>query len=151
MACSYRADPDVPGAQRGHASPVAGRTSTGCGLVVAACSRRRIEELSDEFTVVARDAPGTGHSSAGWGGSLPPEVADRRLTQPMRVVGVPPCSCRCTAWCQCANTPAVRRRRHSGPGAAAEHLNAAIFGSRLVVLRNAGHLCNFETAGQCNQ
>jgi pimeloyl-ACP methyl ester carboxylesterase len=60
--------------------------------------RRQIEWLSDDFTVVAWDAPGAGRSSdppesfgiAGWAGSLPADIAEQRLQQALVLANLSP-------------------------------------------------------------
>jgi pimeloyl-ACP methyl ester carboxylesterase len=216
--------------------------------------RRQLDELSDEFTVVAWDAPGAGRSSdpperfgldgyadclagfletlaldtacvagvsfggilglalqrrhsarssalilasayAGWAGSLPPEVAEQRLRQALALAdGAPqafvgallptmfskpmppemvddfrasmlafhPRGFRAMAWASAEDVRDVLPhvdvptllvygdRDVRAPLTVGEALQAAIAGSRLVVLPDAGHLCNIEAPGEFN-
>jgi pimeloyl-ACP methyl ester carboxylesterase len=216
--------------------------------------RRQLDELSDEFTVVAWDAPGAGRSTdpperfgldgyayclagfleklgldtarvaglsfggilalalqrrysamssalilvsayAGWAGSLPPEVAVRRLRQALALAnGAPeafvgallptmfskpmpretvddfrasmqafhPRGFRAMAWASAEDVRDVLPhvdvptllvygdRDVRAPLMVGEALHLAISGSRLLVLSNAGHLCNIEAPDEFN-
>jgi pimeloyl-ACP methyl ester carboxylesterase len=216
--------------------------------------RSQLDGLSDEFTVVAWDAPGAGHSTdpperfgldgyadclagflarlgldtacvaglsfggilalalqrrhsamssalilasayAGWAGSLPPEAAERRLHQALALADGPPEAfvvallptmfskpmppetvddfrtsmqafhSRGFRAMALASAEDVRDvlphvdvptllvygdRAVRAPLTVAEALQAAISGSRLVVLPDAGHLCNIEAADEFN-
>jgi pimeloyl-ACP methyl ester carboxylesterase len=216
--------------------------------------RRQLDGLSDEFTVVAWDAPGAGRSTdppkrfglegyadclagflerlglaaacvaglsfggvlalalqrrhgavssalilasayAGWGGSLPPEVAERRLRQALALAdGTPqafvaallptmfskpmpretvddfrasmeafhPCGFRAMARASAKDVRDVLPeievptllvygdRDVRAPLAVAEAVQAAISGSRLVVLPDVGHVCNVEAPDEFN-
>jgi pimeloyl-ACP methyl ester carboxylesterase len=216
--------------------------------------RRQLDGLSDEFTVVAWDAPGAGHSSdpperfgldgyarclaafveslrvddvsvaglsfggilalalqrrhaaissalilasayAGWGGSLPSEVAERRLHQALALAdGTPgvfvdallptmfskpmpretvdsfrasmqafhPRGFRAMSRASAEDVRDVLPhvdvptllvyggRDVRAPLTVAEALHAAISGSKLVVLPEAGHLCNLEAPDEFN-
>jgi pimeloyl-ACP methyl ester carboxylesterase len=217
--------------------------------------RRQLDELSDEFTVVAWDAPGAGGSSdppesfgmagyadclagflrrlglerphvaglsfggalalalcrrhaaipttlilasayAGWGGSLPAEVAGRRLQQALRLadlspqefvgallptmfspttppavvdafgasmLGFHPVGFRAMARASAENLRDVLPSINvptllvygevdvRAPMTVAEDLHAAIPGSKLVVLPDAGHVCNTEAPEAFNR
>jgi len=216
--------------------------------------RRQLDELSDEFTVVAWDAPGSGRSSdppetfgvagyadclagfidamglerphvvglsfggalaielsrrhphvartlilasayAGWHGSLPMDVAEQRLQQAIRLADLSPeefvAALLPTMFSEVTDPDAVATFRASllsfhpvgframafasasdlrdalpgidvptlliygdqdvrAPLIIAEELNAAIAGSRLVVLRGVGHVCNIEAPEEFN-
>jgi pimeloyl-ACP methyl ester carboxylesterase len=216
--------------------------------------RRQLDGLSDEFTVVAWDAPGAGRSTdpperfgldgyadclagfldkldldgacvaglsfggilalalhrrhsarssalilasayAGWAGSLPPEVAEQRLRQALALAdGTPeafvaallptmfskpmpretvddfhasmqafhPRGFRAMAVASaedvrdalpCVDIPTLLvygERDVRAPMTVAEALQAAISGSRLVVLPDAGHVCNIEAPNEFN-
>jgi pimeloyl-ACP methyl ester carboxylesterase len=205
--------------------------------------RRQLDELSDQFTVVAWDAPGAGRSSdplerfgldgyadflagfletlgldtacvaglsfggilalalqrrhsarssalilasayAGWAGSLPPEVAEQRIRQalaladgaPEAFVGallptmfskpMPPETVDDFRASMLAFHPrgfgdvlpdvdvptllVYGDRDVRAPLTVGEALQAAISGSRLVVLPDAGHLCNIEAPDKFN-
>ncbi len=133
---------------------------------------------------------------AGWGGSLPIDVADQRLQQALRLADLPPDEfvgellptmfSKATAACdhrrvRCEHVgvpsgrlpgngscvgrgPAPRTAPISvptllvygdedvrAPLTIAHDLEAAISGSRLVVLPGAGHLCNIEAADEFNR
>jgi pimeloyl-ACP methyl ester carboxylesterase len=216
--------------------------------------RRQLDELSDEFTVVAWDAPGTGRSSdpperfglddyadrlagfmatlgldaacvaglsfggilalalqrrhsamssalilasayAGWAGSLPPEIAEQRLRQALALAGGAPATFvdallptmfyrtlpRETVNAFHASMQAFHPRGFRAMARAsaedvrdvlpnidvptlllygdrdvraplpiAEALHVAISGSKLVVLPDAGHVCNVEAPDEFN-
>jgi pimeloyl-ACP methyl ester carboxylesterase len=216
--------------------------------------RRQLDGLSDEFTVIAWDAPGAGRSTdppewfglddyadclagfleklgldtarvaglsfggilalalqrrhsamsaalilasayAGWEGSLPPEVAEQRLRQALALAdGTPqafvvallptmfskpmpretvddfrasmqafhPRGFRAMARASAEDVRDVLRHIHvptlllygdrdvRAPLTVAEALQAAISGSSLVVLQDAGHLCNIEAPDEFN-
>jgi pimeloyl-ACP methyl ester carboxylesterase len=216
--------------------------------------RRQLDALSDEFTVIAWDAPGAGRSTdpperfgldgyagclagflerlgldaacvaglsfggilalalqrrhsavagalilasayAGWAGSLPPEVAERRLRQALALAdGTPeafvaallptmfskrmpretvddfrasmrafhPRGFRAMARASAEDARDVLPhgdvptllvygdRDERAPLTVAQDLQAAISGSRLVVLPDAGHACNIEAPGEFN-
>jgi pimeloyl-ACP methyl ester carboxylesterase len=216
--------------------------------------RRQLDGLSDEFTVIAWDAPGAGRSTdpperfgldgyadclagfletlglgtacvaglsfggilalalqrrhsavssalilasayAGWAGSLPPELAEQRLRQALALAdGKPeafvaallptmfsktmpretvdafrasmqafhPRGFRAMAWASAEDVRDVLPhvdvptllvygdRDVRAPLTVAEALNAAISGSRLVVLPDAGHVCNVEAPDAFN-
>jgi pimeloyl-ACP methyl ester carboxylesterase len=238
------------------------RAGTGPALVLlqgfvgdgATTWRRQIDALSDEFTVVAWDAPGAGGSSdppesfgmigyadclarfvadlglqrpfvggisfggalaiefcrrrrtvpralvlasayAGWAGSLPAELADQRLRQSLALAGLTPeeftakllptmfsegtppdvvaafgasltafhpagfrAMARASAEDLRDALPHLRLptllvygdRDVRAPLDVARHLHAAIAGSRLAVLRDAGHVCNLEAPDEFN-
>jgi pimeloyl-ACP methyl ester carboxylesterase len=166
--------------------------------------RRQLDGLSDEFTVVAWDAPGAGGSSdppesfgmAGYADCLPPEEAERRLRQarvladlsPEEFVGTllptmfsaatppetvdgfgasmlafHPAGFRAMARASAENLRDVLPRIAvptllvygdedvRAPLAVAEDLHAGIAGSTLVVLPDAGHVCNAEAPEAFNR
>jgi pimeloyl-ACP methyl ester carboxylesterase len=216
--------------------------------------RRQLDALSDEFTVVAWDAPGAGRSTdpperfgldgyadclagflerlgldtagvaglsfggilalalqrrhsamasalilasayAGWAGSLPPEVAERRLRQALALAGGAPQAFVAALLPTMFSKPMAREtvddfhasmrafhprgframarasaedvrdvlphvdvptllvygdRDERAPLTVAQDLQAAISGSRLVVLPGAGHVCNIEAPNEFN-